>query len=357
METFSIRNLLGSALCEYTRRGNPLVIANHQALISIVIPVRAAWVEHIVDYNWARVRQSIAKGERVAAATSPTTLDDVIAEADAAVWRSDDVPGDGLERLASPLAATSGRTLECTEIFDRLQEALNPLGSTARPAEPTEITVFTLCFDELSPRIIEQAGKAGQILALTEDGESVGIVIPFARDLVEYLLGRNISRVLDNIAWGEKELSATNEMTTLDEVDDDDTLVFTMRDLNQQTARIMNEIEKNGPALIARSGRFVATITPLKEHVESRLLSEMIWEIGGRPLGASSQLNEHKPEVYTMREFNQQTAYVMDQIEKTGPALITSHNRFVAMITPNRVRPNPCRTLRTLLADLPGEPW
>ena len=34
-----------------------------------------------------------------------------------------------------------------------------------------------------------------------------------------------------------------------------------------------------------------------------------------------------------MREFNQQTAYVMDQIEKTGPALITRHDRFVAMIT------------------------
>ena len=31
-------------------------------------------------------------------------------------------------------------------------------------------------------------------------------------------------------------------------VDDDEALVYTMRDLNQQTARIMGEIEKSGEA-------------------------------------------------------------------------------------------------------------
>jgi prevent-host-death family protein len=70
-------------------------------------------------------------------------------------------------------------------------------------------------------------------------------------------------------------------------VGDDDALVFTMRDLNQQTARIMNEIEKTGkPAFITKHGRFVAMITPLAPgQVESRVLAEMAREIGSRGRG------------------------------------------------------------------------
>lgn len=64
-------------------------------------------------------------------------------------------------------------------------------------------------------------------------------------------------------------------------VGDQEALVYTMRDLNQQTARIMSEIEKTGkPAFITRHGRFVAMITPLAAgQVESRVLAEMAREI------------------------------------------------------------------------------
>ena len=62
---------------------------------------------------------------------------------------------------------------------------------------------------------------------------------------------------------------------------DDDPLVYTMRELNQQTARIMNEIEKTGkPAFITRHGRFVAIIRPLSPaQVESRVIAEMARKI------------------------------------------------------------------------------
>ena len=68
------------------------------------------------------------------------------------------------------------------------------------------------------------------------------------------------------------------------QVSDDDALVFTMRDLNQQTARVMAEIEESGkPAFITRHGRFVAVITPLVPgRVESRVLAEMAREIAKR---------------------------------------------------------------------------
>jgi antitoxin (DNA-binding transcriptional repressor) of toxin-antitoxin stability system len=112
--------------------------------------------------------------------------------------------------------------------------------------------------------------------------------------------------------------------------------VYTMRQLNQQTAYVMDQIGKDGPALITRLGRFVAMIAPLRRDVESRVLTEMAREIGKQELGASSQLNDDKPDVYTMRQLGQQTAYVMTQIGNDGPALITRHGHFVAMITPLR---------------------
>ena len=65
--------------------------------------------------------------------------------------------------------------------------------------------------------------------------------------------------------------------------DDDDALVYTMRDLNQQTAPSW-PIEKTGnPAFITRHGRFVAIITPLAPgKVESRVLAEMARELANR---------------------------------------------------------------------------
>jgi antitoxin (DNA-binding transcriptional repressor) of toxin-antitoxin stability system len=61
-----------------------------------------------------------------------------------------------------------------------------------------------------------------------------------------------------------------------------DALVYTMRELNQQTARIMGQIEKTGkPAFITRHGRFIALIQPLAPgQVESRVLTAMAREIG-----------------------------------------------------------------------------
>ena len=112
--------------------------------------------------------------------------------------------------------------------------------------------------------------------------------------------------------------------------------VYTMRQLNQRTASVINGVEKNGPALITRLGRFVAVIMPVEQDLESRVLTEMAREIGSRGPDASSQVNQDKPEVYTIRQLGQQTAFVVEQIEKNGPALITRNGHFVATISPLR---------------------
>jgi antitoxin (DNA-binding transcriptional repressor) of toxin-antitoxin stability system len=128
--------------------------------------------------------------------------------------------------------------------------------------------------------------------------------------------------------------SVTPRVEAQDQVHGDKPGIYTMRQLNQQTAFVIDQIEKNGPALITRLGRFVARITPLRWDLEARVLSEMAQEIGKREPSASPQVNDDKPVVYTMRQLGQQTAFVMDQIEKNGAALITRHGHFVALITP-----------------------
>jgi prevent-host-death family protein len=69
-----------------------------------------------------------------------------------------------------------------------------------------------------------------------------------------------------------------------DHISGDDALVFTMRELNQQTAKIMSEVEQSGkPAFITKHGRFVAVITPLAPgRVETQVLAQMAREMSLR---------------------------------------------------------------------------
>jgi antitoxin (DNA-binding transcriptional repressor) of toxin-antitoxin stability system len=126
----------------------------------------------------------------------------------------------------------------------------------------------------------------------------------------------------------------TPQAATQDQISADTPDVYTMRQLNQNTAYVIEQVEKNGPALITRLGRFVAVIRPLKADVESRALSEIAREIAKPAPGASSQVSDDKPDVYTVRQLGQQTAFVIDQIGKKGPALITRRGSFVAVIIP-----------------------
>src|SRR5215467_12019952 len=119
-------------------------------------------------------------------------------------------------------------------------------------------------------------------------------------------------------------------------VGDDRSLVFTMRDLNQQTARIMSEIEKQGlRALITKHGRFVAVIEALEQGQVARVVSEMAREVGDGAEPSGVEAGDDGALVFTMRDLNQQTARIMSEIEKRRlPAFITKHGRFVAVIQP-----------------------
>jgi len=219
METVSIRNLRGASLRERARRGRPLAITNHRVLIGVFIPVAAAWVEHLIEYKWSHVLQTIAEGEQAIASSTPlATLDDLIAERDSA----ESHPGQHvLEPSAIPLLASiAGGTVaqapQTRQVVERLRAAFNP---TARlETGPAEESVRTVRIGDLKAELIEQAGLAHQTLAVTHARELIGIVIPVTPDLVGFLIEQNVSRVLYNIGLSEKQLSADDGLTTLDEL-------------------------------------------------------------------------------------------------------------------------------------------
>jgi hypothetical protein len=220
METVSIRNLRGEVLRENALKGKPLAITNRGALIGVVIPVAAAWVEHLIDYNWSHVRQSITEGEQAMGAGAPmVTIQDVVPGGDAADYQASPQRGTP-ERLALPLVAAmaGGAVAQASgteEALERLRLALNPAaGQDTSPHGPSVITVR---IGDLTARLIEKAGADGQTLAVTHDRELIGIIIPVTRGLVEFLIEQNLSRILYNIGLGEKQIMAPGKLTTLGE--------------------------------------------------------------------------------------------------------------------------------------------
>src|ERR1700761_548974 len=173
METISIRNLRGERLREEARKGKLLAITNRGGLIGVVVPVAAAWLEHLIDYNLSQVQQSIDEAEQYLAAGQP--------------------------------AVTIG------EVVGQLHGMLNPGQAESESARPT---TKTLRIGDLSAKEIEQAGADGQTIAVTHERELIAIVIPVTRNLVEFLLEQNMSRVLYNIGQDRNEIRSTHPLTS-----------------------------------------------------------------------------------------------------------------------------------------------
>jgi len=218
METISIRDLRGADLEQRAREGKPLAITNHRALIGVIIPASSAWVEHLVYYNWSRVRQSIIEGEQAAAdAAAMPAFGGAGGGADSADPGERQEPGIP-DRPVVPLAAavvgeTVVQTPESAEVLDQLRATLNPSGSVGEQegslAEPSVVRPIRI--GDLSAAQIEKAGVNGQTLAITHDRKLIGILIPVTQGLVKFLIEQNISSVLHNIGHGEEQFKGSGQ--------------------------------------------------------------------------------------------------------------------------------------------------
>jgi antitoxin (DNA-binding transcriptional repressor) of toxin-antitoxin stability system len=218
METISIRDLRGADLEERARAGRPLAITNRRVLIGVIIPASSAWVEHLIYYNWSRVGQSIAEGEQaIAEAAAMPGSDGAGNPADAVDPGRRQDPGVPDRPVVPLVAAVVGETVvqtpETAEVLDQLRATLNPSGSAGEQdsglAEPSVVRPIRI--GDLSAAQIEKAGVNGQTLAITNDRKLIGILIPVTQGLVQFLIERNISRVLHNIRHGEEQLKGSGQ--------------------------------------------------------------------------------------------------------------------------------------------------
>lgn len=192
METISIRELSGETLRDYARRGKPLAITNYRALVGVFIPNSTAWVEHLVDQGWSQLHQNIAEAEREMASSEPMTSLNATADLD-------------------PSSASSKRA---GVVLRQLHDALT-LPATGDEDRPSEPGLRTVRVGELKAHVIEDAGKAGQSVAVTYEGTSVGVVIPVTPSLVQFLIEQQMSRVLYNVSEAERESRSARKQIPL----------------------------------------------------------------------------------------------------------------------------------------------
>ncbi len=226
METVSLRELRGAHLRDTARSGKLLAITNHKALVAVVVPLAAPWVEHLVGNNLSQVRQSVAKGEQaVASAERMVTLGDVtarVAETSAAETSAAEI-SEIPDRIVIPLATEPGlmRPVKGKDVVDELR-ALAVIGAEqAAPSSGAPLPdspVLSVRIGDLTAKLIEQVSQAGQIISLTHERELIGLVVPVTPGLVEYLIERSLSKVVYSVVLGEKELSRTGKLDTLDDV-------------------------------------------------------------------------------------------------------------------------------------------
>lgn len=130
-----------------------------------------------------------------------------------------------------------------------------------------------------------------------------------------------------------------------------DALVYTVLDLEQQSTRIMSQVEETRePAFIIRDGRFIAVITPLAPgQVESRVLAEISRELSEQagPLPAAAR-PAPVPGAATARSTPHAGCESPAPLRDLGEGLLRHLSRRASAQDPRRLRcrPHPARASR-----------
>lgn len=233
MKTITVRELSGYTIEERANSGDLVGIKRNRRFIAVVVPMARVWIEHLIDHNWARVLHSVDLIERTAADENDViVLDDLLNELDS----------DSAEQTSHALSTPSkdpedssrGR-LHTESARSAAADALGYLGSGASrgatdalaqlsPAAAEMVRRFaavlgleredadgrivassaTIRIRDLNARRIEEAEERRELLILTRETRPIGFVVPASRELVEFLLYQNLSRVVYNVERLEK---------------------------------------------------------------------------------------------------------------------------------------------------------
>jgi hypothetical protein len=190
MKTVNLRSIRGAGLQKAAQAGELVGLLKNRRLIAVMIPVSPNWVAHVIEHNWSRVLQSVTEGELAMAGNAPmVTLDDALAQGG---------------KAESPLPAQT-------------MPFLASIGAV--PSEDCDLPqTRTVRVGDLSGKLIEEAGDSDELLAVTNDGLLLGIVVPITQRLTQYMIGKNMSRVLFNIGYGEKEAAGSEPLAVIAQV-------------------------------------------------------------------------------------------------------------------------------------------
>ncbi|GAA2285403.1 hypothetical protein GCM10010145_55190 [Streptomyces ruber] len=198
MKTIGIREVSGDVIKAAAECGEVLGITNGRVLAGVLMPLKQATVERLVDQNLTRILQNTREGQRDALAGGSVALDDLVAEAP------------------------------------------RPAGRRA----PTRVTIRGL-----SGARIEEAAAAREALVVTHGGEAVALLVPVTLQWVEQLVERNLSRIRHSIERGEREIATGGHVPTLDElIEEDGTADARLRDERLKGTRLPEERRKEGAA-------------------------------------------------------------------------------------------------------------
>jgi hypothetical protein len=178
-----IRDLSAPAIQEAADSGQIIGITNDRTLAAVLYPISRVLTEQLISENLARLIHTIERGERELAADRSGGGDD------------DDAGETGLITL------------------DEL------------PSTPPDVPSAVLrrarqvSLRDLSGRVLSEAARANQAIALTTNRVLAGVVVPVPEQWVTQLVTQNLSRLLRDIDLGERELTTRDgDLPTLDDV-------------------------------------------------------------------------------------------------------------------------------------------
>jgi hypothetical protein len=216
MRTINVRQIRGSDLRDAAALGELVGIQHNRALIGVMIPMSAAWTQHVIESNWSRLRQTLAASEEAIkngnVRKPPVIMREEAPEKSASVTTGVSLrsPMEIASAVAEKAMSALGETLPAAEeAVGRALHLSRPSVGTVTQAEPVRI-------GEISGKLIEEAGEAKRPLVITHDRELIGILIPVNPRLIQSLIEKNLSRVLHNVDLAEKSLEGPdrNSLTT-----------------------------------------------------------------------------------------------------------------------------------------------
>jgi hypothetical protein len=168
LRRISIRDVRGATIAEAAANQEVLGITNQRQLVAVLLPLSQEWVDQLISDSMSRIVTSIQSGGL-----------DALTEG-------------GLTPLDSILADT--------------------------PRESSRLPLRRVAIRELSGPLFDEIAEDRRPIAVMNDGQLCGVVVPISQGWVDQLIDHSISRLAHSMDLARKEASEDLPVGSLDEL-------------------------------------------------------------------------------------------------------------------------------------------